>query len=67
MVRGQPGQIVFETLSQKIPNQKRASGVAQVVELPPSKHEALSLNPSTVCPVLPPLPAPTKEQKDPVV
>jgi hypothetical protein len=32
MVRGQPEQIVHKTLSEKYPIQKRASGVAQVVE-----------------------------------
>jgi hypothetical protein len=36
-----------ETLSQKYPTQKRAGGVAQVVEHLPSKCEALSSNPST--------------------
>jgi hypothetical protein len=33
--------------SQKKPSQKKAGGVAQVVEYPPSKGENLSLNPST--------------------
>jgi hypothetical protein len=43
MVRGQPGQIVLEILTQKNPSQKRAGGVAQVVEeCLPSKHETLS-------------------------
>jgi hypothetical protein len=46
-IQCQPGQIVLETLSQKYPTQKRAGGVAQVVECLPSKGEALSLNPST--------------------
>jgi hypothetical protein len=43
-VPSQPGQIVFETLSQKYPTQKRSGGVPQAVE--PSKHKALSSNPS---------------------
>jgi hypothetical protein len=42
MVRSQPGQIVCETLSGKCPTQKRAGGVARVVEHLPSKCEALS-------------------------
>jgi hypothetical protein len=46
-VRSQPGQIVHETLSQKYSTQKRAEGVAQVVEYLPSKSEALSSNPNT--------------------
>jgi hypothetical protein len=46
-VQSQPGQIVGETLSQKYLTQKRAGGVAQVVEYPPSKCEALSSNSST--------------------
>jgi hypothetical protein len=40
-------KIVCETLSQKIPTQKRAGGAAQVVEHLTSKCEALSSNPST--------------------
>jgi hypothetical protein len=32
IVQSQPGQIACETLSQKIPNHKRAARVAQVVE-----------------------------------
>jgi hypothetical protein len=39
--------MVYETLSQKYPMQKRADGVTQVVERLPSKCQALSLNPST--------------------
>jgi hypothetical protein len=35
-----PGEIVFETLSQKHPTQNRAGGVTQVVECLPSKYEA---------------------------
>jgi hypothetical protein len=46
-VGGQPGKIVHEMLSQKHPAQTRASEVAQVVERLPSKHKALSSNPST--------------------
>jgi hypothetical protein len=42
-----PGQIVWETLSQKTPKQKRASRMAQVVEYLPSKLEALNSNPIT--------------------
>jgi hypothetical protein len=45
-VPSQLGQIVWETLSQKYPTQKRAGGVAQVVDLLPSKCKALSSNPS---------------------
>jgi hypothetical protein len=37
VVQSQPGQIVHETLSQKKPSQKRAGGVAQMVEHLPSK------------------------------
>jgi hypothetical protein len=47
MVQNQPEQIVQETLSEKYPTQKRAGGVAQVVECLPSQHEALSSNPCT--------------------
>jgi hypothetical protein len=36
-VGGQPRQIVLETLSQKYPEQKRAGGVAQMVEHLPNK------------------------------
>jgi hypothetical protein len=46
-VQGQPWQIVCETLSQKYPTQKRAGGVAQVLERLPSKCKTLSLNSST--------------------
>jgi hypothetical protein len=45
-VQSQPRKIVLETLSQKYPIQKR-TGVIQVVEHLPSKHEALSSNPRT--------------------
>jgi hypothetical protein len=45
--QGQPKKNESETLSQKYPTQKRAGGVAQVVEWLPSKQEAMSLNPST--------------------
>jgi hypothetical protein len=41
-VKSQPRQIVHETLSQKYPIQKRASGVDQVIEHMSSKQEALS-------------------------
>jgi hypothetical protein len=44
-VRSQPGQIVHELLSQKYPIQKRADGVAQVVEHLPGKCESLSSSP----------------------
>jgi hypothetical protein len=46
-VQSQPRQIVHKTLSRKYPTQKRAGGVAQVVECLLSKHEVLSSNPST--------------------
>jgi hypothetical protein len=46
MVQSQPGQIVRETRSQKCLTQKRAVGVAQVIEYLCSKCEALSSNPS---------------------
>jgi hypothetical protein len=46
MVQSQPRQIVPETLSQKYPSQKGSGVVAQVLEHLPSKHEALSTNPS---------------------
>jgi hypothetical protein len=47
MVQSQPGQIVHETPSRKKPSQKRAGGVAQVVESHlPSMHEAFSSNSS---------------------
>jgi 23S rRNA maturation mini-RNase III len=39
-------KIVHETLYQKIPNQKRACGVAQLVEHLSSKREALITTPS---------------------
>jgi hypothetical protein len=38
VVRGQLGQIVFDTLFPKYPTQKTAGGVAQVVERLPSKR-----------------------------
>jgi hypothetical protein len=44
MVLSQHGQIVRETLSRNIPTQKRAGGVAQVVESLQSKHETLNSN-----------------------
>jgi hypothetical protein len=47
MVQGQPREILCVTLSQKYPTQKRAGGVAQVVEYLTSKCEVLSLSPST--------------------
>jgi hypothetical protein len=40
------GQIVHETPSRKYPTEKRAGGVAQVVQCWPSKHEALNSNPT---------------------
>jgi hypothetical protein len=43
VVQRQTWQIVHQTLSQKI--QKRAGGVAQVVECLPCKLEALNSNP----------------------
>jgi hypothetical protein len=46
-IRSQPQQIVHKTLSQKYPTQKRAGRVTQVLEHLPSKHEALTSNPST--------------------
>jgi hypothetical protein len=46
-VQSQPGEILLETLSQKYPTQKRGSGVIQVVEHLPSKHEPLSSNSRT--------------------
>jgi hypothetical protein len=45
-VRSQPRKIFHETLSQKYPTQKRASGVAQVV-VEYNKHEAFSSTPTT--------------------
>jgi hypothetical protein len=45
-VQGQPGQIIQETLSWKYPAWKRAGEVTQVIEHLPSKHQALSSNPS---------------------
>jgi hypothetical protein len=39
LVQSQPGKIVLKTLSQKNPAQKRAGGVAQVIELLPSKRK----------------------------
>jgi hypothetical protein len=48
LVGRQPWQIVNKTLSQKYPTHtKWAGGMAQAVEGLPSKHEALSLCPST--------------------
>jgi hypothetical protein len=47
LIKHQPGQIVCEILSQKKPIQKRADGVAQVVQYLPSKYEDPSSNPST--------------------
>jgi hypothetical protein len=46
-VQCQPGQIVQETLSWKNSSQKRAGGVAQVVECLPRKCEVLSSSPNT--------------------
>jgi hypothetical protein len=48
LVQSQLRETVCETLSQKHSRQKRAGGVAQVVEHFHSKHEALSSNPSMV-------------------
>jgi hypothetical protein len=46
MVRSQPRQIVHETLSGKqTHHKKKGSGVGQVIEHLPSKHEVLSSNP----------------------
>jgi hypothetical protein len=45
MVWGQPRQRVHKTLSWKYPPQKRAGGVAQMVQHLPSKRETLSSNP----------------------
>jgi hypothetical protein len=42
-VAGTIGQVVHETLSRKYPTQKKDGGVTQVVELLPSKREALGL------------------------
>jgi hypothetical protein len=47
MVQSHPREIVCETLSQKYSTQKRADGVAQVVEYLPSNGVAPSSNPST--------------------
>jgi hypothetical protein len=46
VVQGPPRQIVQETLSQKYSTQKKAGGVAQVVECLPNKCEAVISNPS---------------------
>jgi hypothetical protein len=46
-VQSQPRQIVWKALSRKNPSQKRAGGVAQVVEHLSSQDEALSSNRST--------------------
>jgi hypothetical protein len=43
LVQAQPGKNESETLSQKYPTQKRAGGVAQVIEHLPRMPEALSL------------------------
>jgi hypothetical protein len=43
-----PRQIVCKTLSQKITNTKWAVKMTQVVELLPSKYEALSLSSNTI-------------------
>jgi hypothetical protein len=50
VVWGQSKQNESKTLSQKYPTrtQKRIGGVTQVVACLPSKHEALSSNPSTI-------------------
>jgi hypothetical protein len=48
VVQSQPQKIVPKTLSQKYPIQKRASGVAEVLECLPNKCKALSSNPSAV-------------------
>jgi hypothetical protein len=45
VVPSQFRQIVYDTLSQTNPSQKKADGVAQAVECLPSKHEAVSSNP----------------------
>jgi hypothetical protein len=58
MVRSQPGEIVFEILSQKYKIQKWADRVAQVVEHLPSKCEALNSNP------IPPLPKNKKKSSN---
>jgi hypothetical protein len=41
-------QVVCEALSQKHPTQKRAHGVVQMIELHPTKCEALRSNPSAI-------------------
>jgi hypothetical protein len=53
-VQSQPRKIVFNTLSQKYATHththkhtQRVGGVTQVIEHPPNKRKALSLNPST--------------------
>jgi hypothetical protein len=42
VVQSQPWEIVYETLNQEYPTQKWVGGVAEVVELLPSKCEALN-------------------------
>jgi hypothetical protein len=44
-VRDQPRQIIYETLSQKYSTQKRAGGIAQVVEHLSSKSNSVNSNP----------------------
>jgi hypothetical protein len=46
-LRSSQAKIVCKTLSEKHPAQKRAGGMAQVVECLPSNSETLSSNPST--------------------
>jgi hypothetical protein len=46
MVQSQPGQIVWEILSQKYPIQKRTGRVTQMVDCLPTKCKALSSNTS---------------------
>jgi hypothetical protein len=48
VVRSQPEQTVYETLSQKNPSQNRVGGVAQVVQRLPSKPEALTSSHSII-------------------
>jgi hypothetical protein len=47
VVQSQPGRILLETLPRKYSSQKKAGGVAQVLECLFSKHGALISNPST--------------------
>jgi hypothetical protein len=44
--KGSPGQ-KHKTLSEKIAKTKRAGGVTEVAQSLPSKHKAISSNPST--------------------